>query len=268
MINQQEIAYAIDEAQNSKLLCFDSERQAVAFALNCIDLTSLESTDTNAKIADLCNQALHYHPQTAGVCVYPIFVKLVKNRLENSSIKTVSVAGGFPFGQTSLAVKLAEVEYALEQEADEIDIVLPQGLFLEKKYDEVFNQIKEIKSLCGSKHLKVILETGQLQTIENIVKASEIAIEAGADFIKTSTGKIAVNSTVEAFCCMLLVIKSYYEKTGKQIGIKPAGGIRDVETVLLYIKLIEKILGEKWISNNYFRIGASRLADILAVFIR
>ena len=267
MITEEEITHYIHEVQKSELLYFENEKQAISFALNCIDLTSLESTDTDAKITNLCNTALHYHPQTAGVCVYPVFVKLAKNLLKNSSIKTVSVAGGFPSGQTFLSVKLAEVKYALNQGADEIDIVLAQGLFLEKKYDLVFEQIKEIKSLCEGKKLKVILETGQLQSIENIAKTSEIAMEAEADFIKTSTGKTAINSTPEAFTCMLLAIKSHYEKTGKQIGVKPAGGIQDVETVLLYIKLLEKILGEQWLTNNYFRIGASQLAEKLADFI-
>ncbi len=265
---EKQIKDYIKEAKNNKILYFENEKQAIAFALSCIDLTSLESTDTDKQIIDLCNKALHYQQQTAGVCVYPVFVQLAKNMLRHSFIKVVSVAGAFPFGQSPLSIKLAEVEYALNQGADEIDIVLPQGLFFERKYNAVFNQIKEIKSLCGDKHLKVILETGQLQSAENIIKASEIAIEAGADFIKTSTGKTAINATPEAFTCMLLVIKSYYEKTGKQIGIKPAGGIQDTETVLLYIKLLERILGEKWLNNNYFRIGASRLAEELAAFIR
>lgn len=266
-MREKQIKYHIEEAKSSGFLHFETEKHAITFALNCIDLTSLESIDTDARIVDLCNKALNYHPQTAGVCVYPVFVKLAKEILKNSPIKVVSVAGAFPSGQSPILVKLAEVEYALSQGADEIDIVLPQGLFFEGKYDSISNQINEIKSLCGVKCLKVILETGQLQSVENIIKASEIAIEAGADFIKTSTGKTAVNATPEAFTCMLLVIKSYYEKTGKQIGIKPAGGIQDVETVLLYIKLLERILGEKWLNNNNFRIGASKLADTLAGFI-
>lgn len=264
---EKQITNHIEEAKNSELLYFETEKQAITFALNCIDLTSLESTDTEERITELCNKALDYHPQTAGVCVYPVFVKLAKEILKNSPIKVVSVAGAFPSGQSPFPVKLAEVECALNQGADEIDIVLPQGLFFEGKYDIVFNQINEIKLLCGDKHLKVILETGQLQSAENIIKASEITIEAGADFIKTSTGKTTVNATPEAFTCMLLVIKSWYEKTGKQIGIKPAGGIQDVGTVLLYIKLLERIVGEKWLNNNYFRIGASRLAEELAKFI-
>ncbi|MDR0367640.1 MAG: deoxyribose-phosphate aldolase [Bacteroidales bacterium] len=268
MISQQEIIQYIREAKNGKLSHFEDEKQAIAFALNCIDLTSLESTDTDTKIENLCRQALRYRPQTAGVCVYPVFVKSAKTALKDSPIKVVSVAGGFPSGQSPLSAKLEEVKYALDRDADEIDTVFPQGLFFEKKYDLISRQIKEIKDLCGDKKLKVILETGQLQSVENIIKASSLAIEAGADFIKTSTGKTAVNSTPEAFVSMLWVIKLHYEKTGKQIGVKPAGGIQDVETTLLYIKLLEKTAGEKWLTNNYFRIGASRLAEHLANFLQ
>ncbi|MDR0606420.1 MAG: deoxyribose-phosphate aldolase [Bacteroidales bacterium] len=260
----QQILYYLNEAKNRDFLYFKTAKEALAFALSCIDLTSLEGADTNAKIIDLCDKASNYFvPETAAVCVYPVFVKLAKKRLSNSNVKVACVAGGFPAGQIPLAIKLQEVQYAIEQGANEIDIVISRGKFLEGKHAFVFDEINAIKSICKDVVLKVILETGELGVPYNILKASETAIEAGADFIKTSTGKIAINATPEAFITMLLTIKSHYEKTGKQIGIKPAGGITDIETTLLYIKLLEGILGKRWLHKTYFRIGASRLADKL-----
>ncbi len=265
---QQQITHYLDDAQGRGLLCFENEKEAIAFALGCIDLTSLEGSDTDSKIVDLCRKASDYFmPQTAAVCVYPVFVKLAKDRLSGSNVRIACVAGGFPSGQTSLKIKLEEVQYALQEGTDEVDMVISRGKFLEKKYNVVFDEISAIRSVCKDAKLKVILETGELQSIENITKASEIAIEAGADFIKTSTGKIAISATPEAFTCMLLAIKSCYERTGKQIGIKPAGGITDIDTTLLYIKLVESVLGKKWLDKDYFRIGASRLADKLFEFI-
>jgi deoxyribose-phosphate aldolase len=171
-----------------------------------------------------------------------------------------SVAGAFPSGQSPIEIKVAEVEYAVAQGADEIDMVISRGLFLEEKYEIVFNEIVAIKKACGQAHLKVILETGELVEPELIYKASMLAMHAGADFIKTSTGKIAINATPEAFLVMLDAIFQFYNDTKKQIGIKPAGGITDVETTLLYLKLLENQLNINWFSNNLFRIGASRLA--------
>ena len=265
MIDNQKIQEYINEARHSELAYFSNEKEALRFALSCIDLTSLEGADTHAKIENLCQQSLSYSPQTAAVCVYPVFVRQAKAALAGSGVKVATVAGGFPAGQIPLNCKLAEIQYALSEGADEIDMVISRGKFLEGKHSEVFDEIKAIKSLCKDIHLKVILETGELQTLENSITASRIAIEAGADFIKTSTGKIAVNATPEAFTAMLLVIKSHYKRTGIPIGIKPAGGIRDIETTLLYIRLLEQILGEKWLTNIRFRIGASSLADQLAV---
>jgi deoxyribose-phosphate aldolase len=265
---QQQIADYINEAKNRGFLCFKTEKEALSFALSCIDLTSLEGSDTDAKIIDLCDRASTYFlPQTAAVCVYPVFVKLAKNRLLHSKVRVASVAGGFPSGQIPIANKLQEIKYAIEEGADEIDVVISRGKFLEGKYDIVFDEIHAIKSICKNTVLKVILETGELSTAANIFKASETAIEAGADFIKTSTGKISVSATPEAFTCMLLAIKSYYQKTGKKIGIKPAGGIADTETVLLYIKLLEGVLGKEWLNKTCFRIGASRLAEKLFGFL-
>ena len=267
MVSEQEIAHYIDEANKKDFIYFTNEKEVIRFALSCIDLTSLEGSDTNMRIANLCNKALSYAPQTAAVCVYPVFVRQAKDILKGSSAKVATVAGGFPAGQIPLSCKIEEVQYALAEGADEIDMVISRGKFLEKKQDVVFDEIKVLKSICKDVPLKVILETGELKTVENITQASQVAIAAGADFIKTSTGKIALNATPEAFTTMLLAIKSHYERTGIQIGIKPAGGIRDIETTLLYIKLLEQILGKKWLSNIYFRIGASSLADQLSNFI-
>ena len=267
-INQQ-IKHYLNEVNNKNFLYFSDEKQALSFALSCIDLTSLNGSDTDAEIVDLCNKSSKYFTiNPAAVCVYPVFVKLAKDKLSGTGVKVAAVAGGFPSGQIPIEIKLEEVKYALRQGADEIDMVISRGKFLEKKYDVVYNEIKLIRSICKDVKLKVILETGELQTVENITTASEIAIEAGADYIKTSTGKISVNSTPETFICMLLAIKSHYEKTGKQIGIKPAGGITDIKTTSLYVKLLEIILGEKWISKDYFRIGASRLAGGIQEVIR
>ena len=264
MPNEKEIAHYINEAKKKDFIHFTNKNETIRFALSCIDLTTLEGSDTDIRIMDLCNKALSYVPQTAAVCVFPIFVRQAKAILAGSGVKVATVAGGFPAGQIPLSCKMEEVQYALSEGADEIDTIISRGKFLEGKHDVIFDEIKAIKSVCKDVPLKVILETGELKTVENITQASQIAIAAGADFIKTSTGKIAISATPEAFTTMLLVIKSHYEQTGIQIGIKVAGGIRDTETTLLYIKLLEQTLGERWLNSTCFRIGASSLADQLA----
>ena len=226
-----------------------------------IDLTTLEGADTTDKIIALCDKAkLH---QTAAVCVYPPFAKLAREQLAGTNIQTACVAGAFPAGQSPIHIKTAEVAYTVEQGAQEIDMVISRGTFLEGDYATVGAEIKAIKDACGSAHLKVILETGELQTPENIRLASEIAIANGGDFIKTSTGKVAVNATPEAASVMLHVIKEHYEKTGKRIGFKPAGGVATPADAEIYIKLVYDILGEAWLTPELFRIGASRLVDAL-----
>ena len=235
--------------------------------LNCIDLTSLNGNDTHEKIRTMCRKAYSFStlgesiPNVAAVCFYPPFMPTAKKELTGKNIRIASVAGGFPSGQTSLKVKLDEIKYAIDGGADEIDTVISRGTFLEEEYNKVFDELAAQKEVCGDTHLKVILETGELETIANIRKASEIAINAGADFIKTSTGKISPAATEEAFVVMADTILEYYNKTGKMIGIKPAGGISEPEQALSYFQLLSEILGEKWMNNNYFRIGASRLAD-------
>lgn len=244
-----------------------NKHEAYKKILSIIDLTTLEGSDTENKIISLCNKAKGYKlkgkgiPNVAAVCVYSPFVKIAKKNLEDTGIKVASVAGAFPSGQSPLFVKIEEVKYAINEGADEIDMVISRGKFLEGNYQEVFDEIAAIKEVCGDLHLKVILETGELESLKNIRKASEIAINAGADFIKTSTGKISPAATEPAFVVMLDTIKEYYEKTEKMIGIKPAGGISEPWQALNYLVLVKDILGDKWLNKNYFRIGASRLAD-------
>ena len=244
-----------------------NKKEALRSVLSFIDLTTLEGSDTDKKVKQLCKKALSFKekhktiPDVAAVCVYPTLVKVARDNLKNSKISVASVAGAFPSGQSPILIKVEEVKYAIEQGADEIDMVISRGKLIEGKFDVVFDEIAAIKNVCNNIHLKVILETGELQTIENIRKASELAINAGADFIKTSTGKINPAATETAFVIMLDTIKEYYEETGKMIGVKPAGGIRESKEALRYFCLVKEILGEKWLNNKYFRIGASSLAD-------
>lgn len=261
----ESVAQRIDQYSKMPLQHF-TEAEAYRFILGCIDLTTLEGSDNTQKINELCATAInfkndtHHIPSTAAVCVYPPFVAQAKQLLKGTDIHVASVAGAFPAGQSPIEIKVSEVEYAVKAGADEIDMVISRGKFLEGKYQEVFDEIAAIKKACGPAHLKVILETGELKSPDNIYAASRIAIDAGANFIKTSTGKIFINSTPEAFLIMLDAIADHYQETGKMIGIKPAGGISDAETALIYLKILEKALGEKWLNKQYFRIGASRLA--------
>jgi len=265
-IEEQEVKNRLEEILKQD---FDklSRKDALRIILNVIDLTTLEGSDTNQKIKDMCYQARRFKvngpdiPNVAAVCFYPPFAALAKSQLKDTGINVACVAGAFPSGQAPLDVRLAEVRYAVEQGADEIDMVISRGRFLEGDFQYVYDEVAAIKEACGKAHLKVILETGELKTSNNIRKASDIAIAAGADFIKTSTGKIPQAATLEAFIVMLDAIKEHYEKTGQMIGIKPAGGIRDAEEALKYLLVLEKVLGEKWMNNTWFRIGASSLAN-------
>lgn len=244
-----------------------NEQEAYRFILNSIDLTTLEGSDNDQVVEALCHKAIDFKDDarqiksTAAVCVYPPFVKTAKNVLAGTNIHVASVAGAFPAGQSPIEIKVAEVKYAVAQGADEIDMVISRGKFLAGNYQEVYDEICAIKNACGNARLKVILETGELKTSENIYKASQLAIAAGADFIKTSTGKIAVNATPESFIIMLDAVKNHYEKTGKMVGIKPAGGISDPQTALYFVNILYNVLGKSWFTNTYFRIGASRLAN-------
>ncbi len=245
----------------------DSDRKAaLRTLLGCIDLTSLEGSDTNVKIFSICEQARSFAdhgnglPNAAAVCFYPNFIQVAKKLLKGTDIKVATVAAGFPAGQIPMHLKSAEVAYAVTEGADEIDIVISRGKILENKCQEVYEEVFKLREVSKGTKLKVILETGELETVYKIRRACEVVIRAGADFLKTSTGKIKPAATPEAFLIMLDTIKEYHEKTGKMIGIKAAGGISDPDEALKYYLLTREVLGEKWLNKKYFRIGASRLA--------
>ena len=241
--------------------------QDLKMILNMVDFTTLDGKDTESKVKKMCSKAANLHlvheniPSVAAVCVYPSMVKVAKNELVNSSVKLASVSTGFPSGQSVLAVKLLETQLAIDDGADEIDMVISRGKFLEGEYSFVFDEIAKIKEVCKDKTLKVILETGELGTLDNVRKASEIAMYAGADFIKTSTGKIQPGATMPVVYVMLQAIKDYHEATGIKIGIKPSGGISNSKVALDYLVMIRAILGDSWMTNSFVRFGASSLAN-------
>lgn len=241
-------------------------QETYRFILNSIDLTTLEGSDNAQVVEALCQRAVSFaNPQRqilspAAVCVYPPFVSMAKKQLSGTDISVASVAGAFPAGQAPIEIKVAEVKYAVQQGADEIDMVISRGKFLEGNYQEVFDEIVAIRNACPGAILKVILETGELKTAQNIYRASQLAMVAGADFIKTSTGKIAVNATPSAFFVMMEAVKNHYKTTGRRVGIKAAGGISDPDDAALYVALLRQVLGIDWMTKRYFRIGASRLA--------
>ncbi|MGV8947393.1 MAG: deoxyribose-phosphate aldolase [Lutibacter sp.] len=252
-----------------------SKEKGLKLALSMIDLTTLEGKDTKGKVQQLCYKGMHPHeslnnlPTVAAICVYPSFVGIAKKALQGSDIQVASVATAFPSGQSSLEVKLLDVKYAVDQGADEIDMVISRGQFLAGNYQFVFDEIATIKEACGKAHLKVILETGELDTLNNVRKASEIAMYAGADFIKTSTGKIQPAATLPVTYVMLDAIKDFYLKTGKMVGMKPAGGISTSKIALQYLVMLNEVLGEKWMNKTYFRFGASSLLnDILMQLVK
>ena len=242
--------------------------------LGLIDLTTLSGDDTDEKVSRLCDQAISYKnedsgiPNVAAVCVYPVFAKTVSKALKGTGVKTACVAGAFPSGQSPLPIRIEEVKYAIEQGADEIDMVISRGKLIEGNEDFIQDEVSQIKEACGDKHLKVILETGELRSVNLIRKASELSILGGGDFLKTSTGKIQPAATPEAFLIMLETIKEFYEKTGVMIGIKAAGGISEPDDAIRYYLLVKHVLGVQWLSPKYFRIGASRLADKLMAEIQ
>ena len=232
-----------------------------------IDLTTLSERDNLDNVGQLCDkvnqlsEAYPVMPSVAAICVYPELVSVVKEKLDNPLIGIASVGGGFPASQTFTNIKVMEIEQAIVQGAEEIDIVMPVGKILMNDLEYVSYEIQVIKERIGSVHLKVILETGSLKDFSLIRKASLLAIGAGADFIKTSTGKISPGATPEAMAIMCCAIRDYYNRTGKKIGIKPAGGISDTPTALLYYHIVKEILGDEWLNRERFRIGASRLAN-------
>ncbi len=255
---------------NSRSIKKESKLQGLHLALSMIDLTTLEGKDTAGKVRQLCYKAMHPAddipglPTVAAVCVYPNHVKTAKIALGNSGIKVASVATAFPSGNSSLKVKLADTKLAIDNGADEIDMVISRGEFLSGNSKFVYDEIATIKAACGNARLKVIFETGELSTLDNIRLVSEIAMQAGADFIKTSTGKIQPAATMPVTLVMLHAIKDYHEKTGKMVGMKPAGGISTSKQALQYLVMLYETLGGAWMTNEWFRFGASSLAnDIL-----
>jgi deoxyribose-phosphate aldolase len=252
---------------NTRSIKKHSKLQGLKLALNMIDLTTLEGKDTEGKVKQMCYKAMHPAdhisglPTVAAVCVYPTFVKVAKKALGNSNVKVASVATAFPSGNSTLEIKLNDTKLAVDDGADEVDMVISRGEFLEGNYNFVFDEIAAIKEACGKARLKVILETGELCTLDNVRKASDIAILAGADFIKTSTGKIQPAATMPVTLVMLQAINDYYHKTGKMIGMKPAGGISTSKVALQYLVMLHETLGNKWLTNEWFRFGASSLAN-------
>lgn len=248
----------------------ESKEQGLRMALSMIDLTTLEGRDTKGKVQQMCYKATHLAdhlnniPTVAAVCVYPNHVKTAKKALEGSKVKVASVATAFPSGNADLKLKLSDTKYAVRAGADEIDMVISRGEFLKGNYNLVFDEIAAVKEACGQARLKVILETGELSTLDNVRIASDLAIAAGADFIKTSTGKIQPAASMPVVFVMLNAILDHYDKTGKMIGMKPAGGISNAKLALHYLVMVNETLGPKWLSNEWFRFGASSLAnDIL-----
>lgn len=239
------------------------------FLFNCIDLTTLRSTDSPRSVADFVERVNDFdneHPEmknVAAICVYPNFSQVVRTVLEVSDVDIACVAGCFPSSQSFLEVKVAEVALAVEGGADEIDIVLNLGNFLDGDYEEVCDEISELKHSCREARLKVILEAGALKTATNIKAASILSMYSGADFIKTSTGKEYPGADLQAAYVMCQCIKEYYEKTGRMVGFKPAGGVRTPEEAVSYYCIVKEVLGEQWLTNEYFRIGASGLANNL-----
>ena len=237
--------------------------------INSIDLTTLKTEDSEEsvlKFTERVNDFEDKYPDlknVAAICVYPCFAKIVSQSLEVEDVNIACVSAGFPSSQTFTEVKVAETALALADGATEIDIVIPVGKFLSGDYEGMCDEIEEIKNICGERHLKTILETGALKTAENIMKASILSMYSGADFIKTSTGKQEPAATPEAAYVMCRAIKAYYEQTGRKVGFKPAGGINCVNDALVYYTIVKEVLGEEWLNNHLFRLGTSRLANLL-----
>ena len=253
----------------------ESKIYALKTVLSMIDLTTLEGKDSPGKVKQLCNKAAHLHdqfpnlPTVAAICVYPTMVPIAKKALIGTDINVASVATAFPSGMSLLEHKLEEVKMVVDAGADEVDMVISRGKFLRGEYSYVANEVAQVKEACGEAHLKVILETGELVTLDNVRLASDIAMEAGADFIKTSTGKVSPAATPPVVLVMLEAIRDYYKQTGKKIGLKPAGGISKAKLAIQYLVMVRETLGEDWLLPDLFRFGASSLAnDVLMQIVK
>lgn len=239
------------------------------FLMGSIELTTLKTTDSDTSVLAFTERVNEFDnqypdlPHVATICVYPCFASIVSQSLEVDGVEIACVSGSFPSSQALLEVKVAETALAIKDGATEIDIVMPVGKFLSGDYEGVSDEINELKQVCGEHAMKVIIETGDLGTAANIKKASILAMYAGADYIKTSTGKEKISATPEAAYVMCQAIKEYYDETGIQIGFKPAGGINTVMDAVIYYTIVKEVLGEKWLTNKWFRLGTSRLANLL-----
>jgi deoxyribose-phosphate aldolase len=247
--------------------------EGLRLALSMIDLTTLEGKDSDGKVRRLCAKAMHPDPadptlpSVAAVCVYPPFVALARRLLDATPVRVASVATAFPSGQAPLATRIAEVEAAVADGAHEIDMVIDRGAFLSGRLGEVADEIERVKAACGDAHLKVILETGELETYDNVRQASLLAMRHGADFIKTSTGKVSPAATPSTILVMLEAIRDYVDETGRVVGMKPAGGIRDAKAALGVLVLVKETLGPDWLTPERFRLGASSLVNDLLMQI-
>jgi deoxyribose-phosphate aldolase len=270
-------AVAVEERADS-LARRSIKREAKLFALDLavrmMDLTTLEGQDTPGKIAALCSKAVRPDPtdatvpSVAAVCIYPNLVATAAERLRGSDVRVASVATGFPSGQTTTDVKVAEVREVVEVGADEVDMVIDRGAFLSGRYAKVYDEIVRVKEACGTVHLKVIVETGELGTYDNVRRASLLAMAAGADFIKTSTGKLPSAATLPVTLVMLEAIRDVYEETGRKVGMKPAGGIRQAKQAVQYLVQLHETLGVEWLTPDLYRLGASTLLNDVLMQIR
>ena len=266
-MSDEEVAASVKKLIEEKVEA-NNTTDVKKFLFNCIDLTTLKCTDSEDSVLQFTEKVNEFDEEypdlknVAAICVYPNFAKIVSESLEVENVGIACVSAGFPSSQTFQEIKIAETAMAIHEGATEIDIVLSVGKFLCGDYEGVCDEIQELKNVCGDKHLKVILETGALKTAENIKKASILSIYSGADFIKTSTGKESPAATPEAAYVMCSTIKEYYQKTGRKIGFKPAGGINTVHDALIYYTIVKELLGKEWLTNELFRLGTSRLANL------
>ena len=267
-LNDREVREAVQKIIAEKVHENDTA-DVKKFLFGSIELTTLKTTDSDVSVMAFTEKVNQFDqqypdiPHVATICVYPCFAEVVKDTLEVEGVNIACVSGSFPSSQALLEVKTIETALAIKDGADEIDMVMPVGKFLQGDYEGVSDEIQEMKAVCGDHALKVILETGDLVTSSNIKKASILAMYAGADYIKTSTGKEKISATPEAAYVMCQAIKEYYDETGIQIGFKPAGGINTVMDAITYYTIVKEVLGEKWLTNKWLRLGTSRLANLL-----
>lgn len=267
-VDENKVRQAVQRIITEKVPANDT-LEVKKLLLGSVELTSLSTTDTEEKILNMVEHVNRFAsdyadlPHVAAVCAYPAFTELIAKSLEVDGVEITNVTGNFPSSQSRMEVKVAETSLAVQDGATNIDIVMPVGKFLSGNYEEVCDDINEMKQACGDVPMKVILETGDLQNLSNVKKAALLSMYAGADYIKTSTGKEKVSATPEAVYVMCQAIKEYYDKTGIQIGLKPAGGINTVMDAITYYTILQEVCGEKWLDNYWFRLGTSRLTNLL-----